>query len=133
LSATEGIGPVIAASVRQWADDPDNMALVARLHEGGVRAEDPEPEGGRSDILRGLTIVLTGTFETMTREAAEAAVVARGGKVTSSVSKKTTAVVAGSSPGSKLAKAETLGVRVIDEAVFARVLAEGPSALPERT
>ncbi len=132
LSGTEGIGPVIAASVRQWADDPDNMALVARLHEGGVRAEDPEPEGGRSDILRGTTIVLTGTFETMTREEAEAAVVARGGKVTSSVSKKTTAVVAGSSPGSKLAKAETLGVRVIDEATFARMLAEGPAALPER-
>jgi DNA ligase (NAD+) len=131
LSGTEGIGPVIAASVRQWADDPDNMALVARLHEGGVRAEDPEPEGGRSDALRGITIVLTGTFETMTREQAEAAVVARGGKVTSSVSKKTTAVVAGASPGSKLAKAQTLGVRIIDEHVFARMLAEGPSALPE--
>jgi DNA ligase (NAD+) len=123
---------VIAASVRQWADDPDNQALVARLREGGVRAEDPEPEGGRSDALRGVTIVLTGTFETMTREQAEAAVITRGGKVTSSVSKKTTAVVAGSSPGTKLAKAQTLGVTVIDEQLFVRVLAEGPTALPPR-
>jgi len=131
LSTTEGIGPVIATSVRQWADDPDNQALVARLREGGVKAEDPEPEGGRSDALKGVTVVLTGTFDAMSREQAQAAVVARGGKVTSSVSKKTTAVVAGASPGSKLAKAQTLGVRVIDEALFARLLAEGPAALQE--
>jgi DNA ligase (NAD+) len=133
LSGTEGIGPVIAASVRQWADDPDNQALVARLREGGVKAEDPEPEGGRSEALKGVTLVLTGTFETLSREQAEAAVVARGGKVTSSVSKKTTAVVAGSSPGSKLAKAQTLGVRVIDEALFVRLLAEGPDVLAAPT
>jgi len=129
LSGADGIGSVIAASVRQFADDPDNVALVARLREGGVVARDPEPQGETSDLLAGLSFVLTGTLESLTREQAEAAIIAAGGKVTSSVSKKTTAVVAGTSPGSKLAKAEQLGVRVLDEAAFVRALQDGPSAL----
>ncbi|HWB78597.1 MAG TPA: NAD-dependent DNA ligase LigA [Nannocystaceae bacterium] len=132
LANTDGIGPVIAASIAQWAADPDNVALVARLKEGGVIARDPEPEGETSDELAGLSFVITGTLERHTREAAEAALISRGAKVVSSVSKKTAAIVVGSSPGSKLAKAEQLGVPQLDEDAFERVLAEGKPAIPER-
>jgi DNA ligase (NAD+) len=128
LAGTDGIGPVIAASIRQFADDPDNIALVRRLREGGVVARDPEKTGETSDLLAGHSFVITGTLTGFTREAAEAAIVAAGGKVTSSVSKKTTAVIVGESPGSKLAKAETLGVRILDEAGFVQLLQDGPPA-----
>ncbi len=131
LAGTDGVGPVIAASVRQWAEDPDNIALVQRLREGGVVAKDPEREAA-SDELAGLSFVITGTLERHTREAAEAALVGRGAKVVSSVSKKTAAIVVGSSPGSKLAKAEALGVPQLDEEAFERVLSEGPGAIPAR-
>ena len=83
-----------------------------------------------SDLLRGVTVVVTGTLEGFSRDGAKAAVEERGGKVTGSVSKKTSAVVAGANPGSKLQKAETLGVPVLDEAAFARLLDEGAAALP---
>ncbi|MBX7080488.1 MAG: NAD-dependent DNA ligase LigA [Nannocystaceae bacterium] len=129
LAAVPGVGPVMAASVRAWADDPDNVALVRRLREGGVVARDPEPQGGRSDRLAGVTLVLTGTLARQSREQAEAAVLARQGKVASSVSKKTTAVVVGESPGSKLAKAEALGVPCIDEDTFEQLLEHGVSVL----
>ena len=132
LANTDGIGPVIAASIAQWSADPDNVALVQRLQEGGVIARDPEPEGETSDELAGLSFVITGTLERHTREAAEAALISRGAKVVSSVSKKTAAIVVGTSPGSKLAKAEQLGVPQLDEEAFERVLAEGKSAIPER-
>lgn len=125
LAGTDGIGPVIAASIRQFADDPDNVALVKRLREGGVVARDPETRGETSDLLAGHSFVITGTLVGFTREAAEAAIVAAGGKVTSSVSKKTSAVIVGESPGSKLAKAEALGVRILDEAGFVRLLEAG--------
>ena len=129
LGGIDGVGPVIAASLRQWADDADNRALVARLREGGVRFEDPEPAGIAPTLLAGVTLVITGTLESLSRDEAKNAVLERGGKVTSSVSKKTTAVVAGASPGSKLDKATSLGVRTIDEETFKRLLAEGPSVL----
>jgi DNA ligase (NAD+) len=74
-------------------------------------------------------VVITGTLEALSRTEAEEAVIARGGKVTSSVSKRTSYVVAGESPGSKLAKAESAGVPVLDEAAFVRLLADGPEAL----
>lgn len=130
LAGIEGIGPTIARSIRDWAEQPENRALVERLRAGGVRFEDPEPEGVRTDLLQGVTLVVTGTLEHYGREEAKSAVVARGGKVTSSVSKKTRAVVAGASPGSKLQKAQQLGVPVIDESTFTRLLEEGPSVLP---
>lgn len=129
LAAIDGIGQVSAASLRQWADEPDNVALVERLFAGGVIARDPEPAGERSDRLAGVSVVVTGTLEGFTREQAEAAIVAGGGKVTSGVSKKTSAVIAGASPGSKLAKAQQLGVPVLDEAGFVRLLEQGPAAL----
>ncbi len=129
LAATHGVGEVIAGSIRKWAEDPDNLSLVARLREGGVKAEDPQPTGAPSDLLAGVTIVVTGTLVGYTREQAEQAVLSRGGKIGSSVSKKTTAVLVGESPGSKAQKAEQLGVPRIDERVFERLLAEGPDAL----
>ena len=129
LAAIDGVGPIIAESVVDWFSDEANRWLVARLGEGGVRLADPEPEQGPSQALAGMTLVLSGGLEAMTRAAAKAAVEERGGKVTSSVSKKTTALVAGAKPGSKLAKAESLGVPVLDEAGFRRLLEEGPAVL----
>lgn len=131
IVAVEGIGPEIARSVVEWSADLDNRDLVARLAAAGVRMADPESEGGpRSDLLAGVTIVVTGTLDRYSRDEAKLAVEERGGTVTGSVSRNTTALVAGGSPGSKLAKAETLEVPVLDEAAFERLLAEGPSALP---
>ncbi|MGZ5297751.1 MAG: NAD-dependent DNA ligase LigA [Actinomycetota bacterium] len=114
-----GIGPEIAASVREWFDDPENLALVGRLKEAGIRMADErvveEPKDGP---LTGKTIVLTGTMATMSREEGTKLAQEAGARVSSSVSKKTDFVVAGQTPGSKLAKAETIGVEVIDEAEF---------------
>jgi DNA ligase (NAD+) len=130
LAQIDGIGRTIAHAVRQWADDPDNRRWVARLREAGVRTRDPEPEDGvQPELLVGVTLVITGTLEGFSRDEAKQAVIARGGRVTSSVSKNTDAVVAGASPGSKLEKAEALGVRVIDEATFVRLLEHGLSEL----
>lgn len=130
LGEIEGVGPIIAESVAAWGKQPDNRSLLDRLGDGGVRLEDPEPEGGVSDTLAGVTVVITGALETMARDAAKQAVEDRGGKVTGSVSGKTSALVAGASPGSKLAKAESLGVPVIDEVIFAKLLEQGPGVLP---
>jgi len=129
LEALEGIGPEIVRSVREWAGDPENRALVERLGTAGVRLADPEPEGGRSDVLAGVSVVLTGTLDGFSRDEAKAAVEDRGGRVTGSVSSKTSALVAGESPGSKMAKAHDLGIPVLDEAGFRRLLEQGPSAL----
>jgi DNA ligase (NAD+) len=132
LTEIDGIGPKIARAWSEWASDEENRRLVGRLADVGVRVTDPEPEGGdrAPELLAGVALVVTGTLDRYTREEAEAAVVARGGRVTGSVSKKTTAVVAGDSPGaSKMTKAEALGVRVIDGDEFERLLAEGPVVL----
>lgn len=129
LSEIEGVGPIIAESVAGWTADESNRTLIERLGEGGVRLADPQPESGISDVLAGVTVVITGSLKSLGRDAAKAAVEDRGGKVTSSVSGKTTALVAGSAPGSKLAKAEGLGVPVVDEETFLRLLVEGPGIL----
>jgi DNA ligase (NAD+) len=132
ISSIEGIGPEIARSVVAWSQDPANRDLVRRLGESGVRLSDPEPatpEAG-SDLLTGLTFVVTGTLEEFSRNEAKAAIEERGGKVTGSVSGNTDVLVAGVSPGSKLAKAESLGVPVVDEAGFVTLLEEGPEFLP---
>jgi DNA ligase (NAD+) len=130
IEQVEGVGPVIAEAVAAWFGDPEHAALVDDLAAAGVSmalapGEGDEPEGP----LSGLTVVITGTLEALSRTEAEEAVIARGGKVTSSVSKRTSYVVAGESPGSKLAKAESAGVPVLDEAAFVRLLADGPEAL----
>ncbi len=116
------IGPEIAASVREWFDDPENVALIERLRAAGVRlADEPIVEVGQRP-LAGMTIVITGTMEGMSREVATALGEEAGARVSSSVSKKTAFVVAGENPGTKLAKAEALGVEVIDEVEFRRRL-----------
>lgn len=129
LAAIEGVGPIIAESAVEWFSDDANRRLVARLGEGGVRLADPEPEHGPSQVLAGVTLVLSGGLEAMTRPMAKAAVEERGGKVASSVSRNTTALVAGSKAGAKLAKAESLGVPVLDETGFLSLLEEGPVVL----
>ncbi len=125
----EGIGPEIAGSVVGWFDDPDNIQLIDKFRAAGVRMKDPTPESEGSDLLAGLTVVITGSLEGFSRSEAKAAVETRGGKVTGSVSGKTSALIAGGSPGSKHAKAQDLGVPVLDEEAFVRLLQEGPEVL----
>lgn len=130
IAQIDGIGPEIARSVHTWSNRPENRALVVKLGEAGVRLADPEPEAGSgSSVLDGVTLVVTGTLEGFTRDEAKAAVEDRGGKVTGSVSGRTTAVVAGASPGSKLDTARELGTPIIDEAAFRELLERGPSVL----
>ena len=117
-----GIGPEIAASVRGWFDDPENVALIDRLRDAGVRLADETIPEERSQPLLGKTIVLTGGMETLSREEATELAQAAGARVASGVSKKTDFVVAGESPGTKFEKAVALGVEVIDEAEFRRRL-----------
>ncbi len=130
LADVEGIGPEIARSLREWSAEPENRALVARLGAAGVSLSDPEPEGVDGGLLEGVTLVITGTLDALSRDQAKEAIEDRGGKVTGSVSGRTSAVVAGASPGSKLAKAESLGVPVLDEAAFLDLLDRGAAALP---
>ncbi len=128
----EGIGPIVAKAITDWSAREQNQEVVARLLAAGVTPtveERVEREG--SDLLAGLTIVVTGRLETMSRAEAEDKIREYGGKVGGSVSKKTAAVVVGEEAGSKLTKAQELGVRTLDEATFARLLAEGPAVLAE--
>ncbi|WP_309669289.1 NAD-dependent DNA ligase LigA [Gemmatimonas sp.] len=119
LGAVRGIGDIIATSVRSYFDDPTSRALVERLRERGVRFD--EPNAVQADgPLTGATVVLTGSLPSLSRTDAAALVEAAGGRVTSSVSKKTTFVVAGEEAGSKLDKAVELGIEVIDEAELIR-------------
>lgn len=125
-----GIGPEIAASVESWFDDPANRDLVRRLGEAGVSLEDPDD--GRETVpqnLEGVTVVITGTLDGFTRDEAKAAVEDRGGKVTGSVSSRTSALVAGESAGSKLQRATELGIPVLDEAAFGELLERGADVL----
>jgi DNA ligase (NAD+) len=125
LAAVEGVGHVIGASVQQFFALARNREVVERLRGAGLNLEGPGAPEVEQNLV-GLSIVVTGTLEEWSREAAEEAIKARGGKSPGSVSKKTTAVVAGSEPGgAKLAKAGELGVPVIDEAAFARLLSTG--------
>jgi DNA ligase (NAD+) len=123
IQEVEGIGPERAEAIADWFADEDNGRLVAELRELGLTFEASEAERPAEGPLTGSTYVLTGTLERWTREEAAAALEARGAKVTNSVSKKTTGVVAGESPGSKLAKAEKAGVEILDEAAFEKLVA----------
>jgi DNA ligase (NAD+) len=125
LEEVEGIGPERADLIAEWFADQENLALVAELRELGLQlalAEDDRPPAGR---LTGRQYVVTGTLEGWSREQAKAALEELGAKVSDSVSKKTTGVVVGESPGSKAQKAEMLGVPVLSEADFAALLAAG--------
>ncbi len=118
VDAVPGIGPEIAASVRAWFDEPENLTLVERLRAAGVRLADDLPVADASKPLEGKTIVLTGSMGGLSREQATELAQAAGARVSSSVSKKTDFVVAGENPGSKYEKAVALGVEVVDEAGF---------------
>ena len=124
MQSVRDIGPVAAASVHRYLDEPHHVALLERLRTAGVRlvADAAVPDG--SQTLQGLTFVLTGTLAAMTRDEAERAIVERGGRVGASVSKKTSYVVAGTDPGSKLTRAQALGVAVLDEGALARLIME---------
>ena len=119
LEAVPDVGPVVAGAVRQFLDEPRNAALVDRLTAAGLDMTAPmtSPPIG-PQIFAGQTIVLTGALAAMTREAAAEAVTSRGGKVSGSVSKKTAFVVAGADAGSKLDKAQALGVPILTEDEF---------------
>ncbi len=121
LTAVNDIGPKVAATVREFFSNPRNLALIERLRGYGLTFTAEKKVRGTA--LAGLTFVLTGTLPTLTRDAAKERIEAAGGKVSGSVSKKTSYVVAGEEAGSKLATAEKLGVTVLDEAGLLKMLA----------
>ena len=121
IEQTPGVGPKMAATVAEQLAQPDLSELIVRLRAAGLRFEEDGPPPGEGP-LAGLAFVLTGTLPDLTREAATELIQAAGGRVASSVSKKTDYVVAGDAAGSKLEKAERLGVSVIDEAALLELL-----------
>jgi len=125
LATTEGVGPAIARSIRRWYDIEANRVFIEKLRRAGV--DFGKVEVSRlAPVLAGKAVVVTGTLEKYSREEAELAIKARGGKSPGSVSAKTFAVVVGESPGaSKLAKAEQLGVPILDDAAFDQLLETG--------
>ncbi|MEU8628034.1 NAD-dependent DNA ligase LigA [Streptomyces sp. NPDC048669] len=132
LSDADGVGPIIAASVKAWFAEDWHREILRKWREAGVRMEDEgagEEEGPRP--LEGLTVVVTGTLASHTRDGAKEALQSRGAKVTGSVSKKTSFVVVGDNPGSKYDKAMQLKVPVLNEDGFAVLLADGPDAARE--
>lgn len=132
LAAVEGVGPTIAASLKQWFEEEWHREILRKWRAAGVRMEE---EGGGEDEgprpLEGLTVVVTGTLEHHTRDGAKDALQSRGAKVTGSVSKKTAFVVVGDNPGSKYDKAMQLKVPVLNEEGFGVLLEQGPDAATE--
>ncbi|MGO4457191.1 NAD-dependent DNA ligase LigA [Streptomyces sp. M-16] len=132
LTATEGVGAIIAASLKEWFAVEWHQEILRKWREAGVRMEEEgsaEEEGPRP--LEGLTVVVTGTLQSHTRDGAKEALQSRGAKVTGSVSKKTSFVVVGDNPGSKYDKAMQLKLPVLDDAGFAVLLERGPDAARE--
>jgi DNA ligase (NAD+) len=123
LQAVEDVGPVVAASVRTWLDAPANQGLIERLGAAGVDLTAPLSAAGGPGKLSGQTWVITGTLDGMTRDEAQAALERLGAKVAGSVSRKTTALLAGRDAGSKLEKARALGVKEVTEAEFRAIIA----------
>ena len=125
LTAIPEIGPKIAASIQAFFRQDQTADFLRRLRQAGVRTADPVPRAASAAAagpLAGKTIVLTGALSTLTRKQAEEAIKAAGGRTASSVSRRTDYVVAGEDPGSKLERARQLGVPVLDEAAFLRLL-----------
>jgi DNA ligase (NAD+) len=127
LSQVDGVGAILAQSLREWITVDWHREIVERWRAAGVQLETPGHEGPGSGAaaggkFAGLSIVATGSLKQFTREQIEEAIISNGGKAASSVSKKTAFVVAGENAGSKLAKAEELGIEVIDEEEFQRRL-----------
>ncbi|HEX8779610.1 MAG TPA: NAD-dependent DNA ligase LigA [Nocardioides sp.] len=131
LADTEGVGPTIAAAVRTWFDDEGaewHREILDKWAAAGVTMEDERDESVPL-TLQGLTVVATGSLDGFTRDSVKEAIISHGGKASSSVSKKTDYVVVGESAGSKADKAEQLGVPMLDEAAFVRLLEGGPDAV----
>jgi DNA ligase (NAD+) len=127
LADVEGVGPTIAAALREWFDVDWHRAIVDKWRAAGVRMEDAR-DTSITPVLAGLTIVVTGSLTGFSRDEAKEAIIARGGKASGSVSKKTSFVVAGDAPGSKYDKAVELGVPILDEDGFRALLTDGPPA-----
>lgn len=125
IAAIDGVGPKIAASVHEFFSVKKNVAVVERLREAGVVLEEEVEEPDAPQTLAGLTFVLTGTLQNYKRTEAAKLLEAMGAKCTGSVSKKTSYVIAGEAAGSKLAKAEQLGVPVLDESALEQILTTG--------
>jgi DNA ligase (NAD+) len=117
LSGIDGIGTVVAESLKEWIDHPEHRALLRKFADGGVVCMLPQ-QSSLEQIFAGQTFVLTGTLPTLSRDEAKEMIKARGGKVSGSVSKKTDYVLAGEDAGSKLDDAQKLNVKIIDEAEF---------------
>ena len=130
LAQVDGVGQVIAQSLREWFDVDWHVEIIRAWQAAGVRMED-EVREDIEQTLEGLIVVVSGAMPGYTREGAKEAIVARGGKASGSVSKKTSLVIAGPGAGSKAAKAEALGVPVVDESYFERVLKQGLAALDD--
>ena len=132
LAIVDGVGPTIAASVVEWFTVDWHVAIVDKWRLAGVQLATPgfDPSAASSRLLAGVTVVITGTLPGLTRDEAAEAVRAAGGKVSSSVSKKTNFVVAGENAGSKYDKAVELGVPILAEDAFRVLLAHGPDAVP---
>ncbi|MBS43789.1 MAG: DNA ligase (NAD(+)) LigA [Nocardioides sp.] len=125
LAAIDGVGPTIAAAVIEWFAVDWHVEIVEKWERAGVSMADERDESVPR-TLEGLTVVVTGSLERFSRDSAKEAILSRGGKAAGSVSKKTSYVVVGDNAGSKADKAEQLGVPVLDEEGFERLLAEGP-------
>ncbi|WP_314854015.1 NAD-dependent DNA ligase LigA [uncultured Microbacterium sp.] len=134
LAAVEGVGAIIADSLLEWFEVDWHQEIVERWQAAGARLEIPGHPGpgaavAAGGVLEGVTVVATGSLDGYTREGAQEAIIAAGGKAASSVSKKTDFVAAGPGAGSKLGKAEELGIRIIDAAQFKILVEQGPAAL----
>lgn len=125
LASISGVGPVLAANIREFFDTPQNLEVIKRLRASGVGLSEVKEKSDKPQTLQGLTFVLTGTLENMTRDEAGAALKALGAKVSSSVSKKTSYVIVGEAAGSKRTKAENLGVPVLDQSQLEAILKTG--------
>jgi DNA ligase (NAD+) len=132
LSAVDGVGGIIAESFKAWLDVDWHAEILQQWRAAGVPFAIPDHPGpGQAEtggVLDGLTIVVTGSLENFTRDSVKEAIIGAGGKAAGSVSKKTDYVVVGENAGSKADKAEQLGVPILDEAGFEKLLAEGPPA-----
>lgn len=124
LQQVPDVGPVVARSIAEFFAEPHNREVISKLVEAGIRWPESEGQPASSGQLEGKTFVLTGTLPTMSRDDAKERIEAAGGKVSGSVSKKTSYVVAGSEAGSKLTKAQELGLTILDEAGLLSLLAE---------
>jgi DNA ligase (NAD+) len=132
LAIVDGVGPTIAASVVEWFTVDWHLSIVDKWRQAGVQLATPgfDPSAAAGRLLAGVTVVITGTLEGISRDEAAEAVRLAGGKASSSVSKKTTYVVAGENAGTKYAKAVELGIPILDEAGFRALLSGAPEAVP---